>query len=223
MLSELVTAILVLSLALGLMWALGALSRRYPANPELLRKLLHIGIGCLALSLPWLFPTPWPVLAVLLAGLVLLVMIRRIAFLRCHLAAALNLAGRNSSGDAYFLLSVAFLFMAASDEPLFYLVPLLILTFADAAAALTGDRLGRHLFVVSGGVKSIEGSTAFFAVALVSAVPPLLFLGDVGPAGALVLALLLAVTTTALEAVAGRGLDNIFVPLGAYAVLRLAV
>ena len=37
------------------------------ANPELLRKLLHIGMGVVSLSLPWLFDTPWPVLV--MAGL----------------------------------------------------------------------------------------------------------------------------------------------------------
>ena len=36
------------------------------ADPELLRKLLHVGMGGVSLTLPWLFDTPWPVL--LLAG-----------------------------------------------------------------------------------------------------------------------------------------------------------
>ena len=50
-----------------LMGGLQAYRRSSPTDPEILRKLLHLGMGLLTLSFPWIFASAWPVL--LLAGL----------------------------------------------------------------------------------------------------------------------------------------------------------
>ena len=52
---------LMLTLLCGFMMGLKAASVRYALHPELLRKLLHVGLGLVTLSFPWLFARPWPV------------------------------------------------------------------------------------------------------------------------------------------------------------------
>src|SRR5262245_59802435 len=47
-----------------------ALQRHYRLHPELVRKLVHIGMGLATLSLPWLFASAWSV--VVLTGAFLL-------------------------------------------------------------------------------------------------------------------------------------------------------
>src|SRR5687768_4843777 len=54
--------------------------RRTDAHPELSRKFLHVGMGCVVLSFPWLFTRgrPWPVL--LMGAAFLLLYFTRQAF-----------------------------------------------------------------------------------------------------------------------------------------------
>ena len=96
-----------------------------------------------------------------------------------------------------------------------------MLTLADAVAALVGVRYGQLRYQTSDGIKSLEGSLAFFLVAFFSAHLPLLLLTDTGRAEAVLIATILALLVMMLECVAWRGLDNLFIPLGAHAFLRL--
>lgn len=54
----------------GLMAGLAVYQRRRSPHPEWVRKLMHMGSGLIALSLPWLFSEAWPVivLALLASG-----------------------------------------------------------------------------------------------------------------------------------------------------------
>ena len=47
--------VLILVTLIGLIISLRWYKQRYSPNPELLRKLLHIGMGLTTLSFPWLF------------------------------------------------------------------------------------------------------------------------------------------------------------------------
>ena len=53
--------LLVLAVLFSLMAALKVYAHRCKPHPELVRKLLHIGMGLLTLSFPWLFNALWPV------------------------------------------------------------------------------------------------------------------------------------------------------------------
>ena len=62
---------------------------------------------------------------------------------------------------------------------------------------------------------------AFFAVALLTVhVPLLLWVPAVGRAECLLIAVTLALLAMILEAIAWRGLDNLFVPLGSFVLLK---
>src|SRR4051794_27653730 len=93
-------------------------------SPELLRKLLHVGMGAVVLTFPWVFRHSWPVL--LMTGLfVALLLARRLGSKSRPpaggplggplggLAGVLDGVGRQSLGDVYFAVSVGVLFVAS--------------------------------------------------------------------------------------------------------------
>jgi len=191
------------------------------ADPELLRKLLHIGMGVVSLTLPWLFETPWPVLllagafgAGLLAG-------RSSACWRRVAGGILCGIKRTSVGDLCFPVAVAAVFVLSAGHTSYFCIPVLALTLADAAAALVGTRHGAHRFGRPGREKSLEGSAAFFLAALPCAYVPLRLWPEGGWAWTLLLSLNLAMLLTLVEALSGNGLDNLTVPLAAYLLLKM--
>lgn len=199
---------------------LRAWQRRFSPHPELMRKLAHLGTGLVTLFLPYLFHSAWPVL--LLCGLSIAGMfaIRWIGPLKRGLGSVLHGVARSSGGEIYFPLSVAILFVLARNNVLLFVIPILILTFADAVAALTGGRYGMTHYEAPDGKKSAEGSVAFFLVAFLSTHVPLLLMTDTGRAITLLVALCIGLIAMLLEAVAWRGLDNLFIPLGGFILLK---
>lgn len=205
----------------GAMAGLSAGQRRFGLPAECARKLLHVAMGLVTLSFPWLFSSPWPVLALALAALAWLAAIRRGKALRRCFGPVLEGVGRPGWGEGYFVLGAAATFLLAQDSPLFYCLPMAILSFADAGAALIGQRWGRQPGAVRFGGKSLAGSSAFFAIALGCGVVALQAWEGWAPSRSWPHALLLALVTTVLEAMARCGLDNLLIPLGALMLLRL--
>jgi len=208
--------LLALSL-LGL--GLWRVSRRWSVHPELLRKGMHIGTGLICLGLPALFSSPWPVVVLALISSLTLGSLRCLPKDKGGIAAVLHGISRRSAGELYFPLSVVVLFLLSHDEPLMYAIPVLVLTLADAVAALVGLRYGLSRYQTEEGHKSIEGSVAFFLVAFLAVHVPLLLLSNMGRLETLLLASVIGLLVMMLEAMAWRGLDNLFVPLGAWALL----
>jgi phytol kinase len=103
---------------------------------------------------------------------------------------------------------------------LLYGIPILLLTLADAMAALVGVRYGHAHYETSDGRKSIEGSIAFFLVAFFCVHVPLLLFADLGKVETLLIGLLLAWVAMMFEAIAWAGLDNLALPLISYLLLR---
>jgi phytol kinase len=204
----------------GLMAGLLALQRHRRLHPELMRKLVHLGMGLVALSLPWLFESAWSVVALTSVFVLLLIGLRVLPTLRIHLGSPIHGVDRKSLGDIYFALGVGGLFLFSSGDPLLFCIPILILTLADAAAGVTGLYYGRLRYVVVTGEKSIEGSIAFFLTSFLSAHTALLLFTEVGRAETLLSALSLGLVLTFVEAVADNGLDNLLIPLVALLLLK---
>lgn len=212
---------LVLAILGGLMASLRLYQRWYSPHPELVRKLLHVGMGLVTLSFPWVFSSPWPV--VLLAGMsiALLLGVKLYKPLKQELGSVTDGVGRDSFGEIYFPLSVALLFILSAGDAILFGIPMLVLTLADAVAALIGVRYGLLRYTTSEGQKSAEGSIAFFTVAFLSTHIPLLLLTDTGRAHTLMISLTLGLLVMLLEAIAWQGLDNLFIPLGGFIMLTL--
>lgn len=190
------------------------LAQTRDVSPEVQRKLVHIGTGLYALCLPWLFTDDWPVFMLigLTLGVMLVLRLPRVA--RGGLGATLHGVERQSWGDILLALAVGTVFVLSDGRAILYLLPIAILTLADAAAALTGSRYGRGFFPVEDGHKSIEGSVAFFMVALILSMVCLLLLTDVARVNVILLAALVAAFGTLVEADSWRGFDNFFLPAG---------
>lgn len=190
-------------------------------HPELSRKAMHIGMGLVTLTFPWLFLETWPVWLLAGAATAALVAVRRVKALRGSVGQVLHGVKRESLGELCFPVAVAVVFELAHGDVVLYVVPVLLLTLADALAALIGVRYGQvHYSTVEGKTKSIEGSVAFFVVAFNATLIAILFGSDMGRQESVLIALQIGILIAMVEAVAWKGLDNLLVPLAAYALLR---
>jgi phytol kinase len=189
-------------------------------QPEVLRKGLHISLGLTALSFPWLFEDVWPVMLLGAASIVGFLGVRIGLPLLRRLAHSLAGITRVSIGEFCFIAATCIVFAVASDDPVLYSIPMLVLTLADAAAALVGTAYGRRRYHTWDDYKTLEGSAAFFAVAFVCIFIPLAFFTDASNAQSAAVAALVAMATTVLEASMSRGFDNLLVPLGALAAIE---
>jgi phytol kinase len=222
--------VLVLPAALGGLLAGLHLYQRYgKPHPELVRKILHLGMGCVTLSFPWLFDAAWPVLVLAGLSILLLLALRFARFLKSNVGKVVSSVSRVSLGEVYFPVAVTVLFLLFLREDrsvperryVLYCIPTLLLTLADAAAALIGVSYGRLHYLTADGIKSLEGSLAFFTCAFFCVHVPLLLFTDTGRAETLLIALLLAWLATMFEAIAWRGLDNLVLPLVSFLLLKI--
>jgi phytol kinase len=203
--------------------AMGLLSRiqcKREITGELRRKALHVGTGLVALSFPIYLTTPWMVLTALSVVMVWMIAVRRIAVLRVRFGSCLHDTKRASFGEIYFALSIASLMLLTADRPLFFVIPLLILTLADSAAAIVG-----RLMPVGplGGVargKTMSGCVAFVIVAFLLTQSLLAAFTTMSWFQTIEVALVMACATCIAELISKRGFDNVLIPAVAYATLH---
>jgi phytol kinase len=219
-------AVLLAGMA-GLLVMLRLYQRTCSPHPESVRKLMHLGTGLAALLLPYLFDDPGPVLLLCGAAFAALAVLRYSRSLRSGLGAVVLSTARRSLGELCMPVAVAAVFMLAHRNAVAYSVALLVLAFADSAAALVGTRLSpapprgwatlaRTSWLPG---KTLHGSAAFFVTSFLCAVLPL-GLGPMSASRAILVSLTLALVLTLLEAVCTLGLDNLSVPLAALLLLR---
>ena len=206
----------VLALALG---GLRQAQLRRKLDAEGARKGLHVAMSAVSLSLPWLFDDAWPVIALAVLASAAMLAVRWVPALRDGVGGVLHQVGRQSVGDVCFPLAVCLLYLLTAESPTLYAIPLLLLGLADPVAALVGAKHGLAPYATVEGKKSHEGSVAFAFVAFLCVHVPLLVFTPIGRAESLWIAAIVAVLATMVEAVSWGGLDNLFVPIGAYALL----
>jgi phytol kinase len=210
---------LVLTLLGGLIIGLRFYQRRYAPHPELVRKLLHVPMGLITLTFPWLFHSPIPVLILAGIAIAILSLLRLYQPLKQEFGSVLGSVERQSLGEIYFPISVALVFWFSQGQALLFCIPMLILTLADAIAAIIGIRYGRFRYTTPDGYKSAEGSTAFFTIAFFSIYVPLL-LSDIGRTETFLVSLILGLLVMLLEAIAWCGIDNLLIPVGSFILLK---
>lgn len=188
---------------------------------ELVRKSLHISMGSICLSFPWVFQNGMVVSLLAFISTCFIWVIRYWrGFFFARMKSVICSSSRRSYGEFYFPVAVAVTFILSAGEPVSYIVPIAILTFADASSALFGVKWGKHPFKYLPFKKSYEGSLAFFIVAFLVSSLGLTFLTDMENTHVVLVSLLLAVFTTLIEALCPVGLDNFMVPVGALFILK---
>lgn len=213
--------LLVLAVLGGLFAGCRWYAASYKPHPEIARKSLHVALGLVTLSFPWLFDAPWPVVVLAALAVAALVAVRRVKAMRETVGEVIHAVHRESAGEIVFPIAVATVFTLAKGDAVLFVVPMLLLTISDALAALIGVRYGRtHYASTEGTTKSIEGSTAFFFSAFLATHIPLLLATGTGRAESLLIGVQMGLLMTLVEAVAWRGLDNLLVPLAGFALLK---
>jgi len=219
------TALLPVLPSLLLVPAMGMLSRIRSSSAlgrELRRKALHVGVGTSALFFPYVLTEAWMILCAL--GLIggWMVGVRRIPALHSRFGAVLHDTRRVSAGELYFAAAIAFLLLVACADPLLYVVPVCVLTFADAAAAIVGKAVPYGRLSGMARHKTLSGCLAFFVTALAVTLFGVLRYTTLPIGPAVTVAAVIAAGACALEAVSRRGADNVLVPLGVWLWLYFA-
>ena len=212
---------LVLGLLTALMLGVRLLQQRAVVGPELARKLVHLGLGTVCLGFPGIFRAPEPVWAVAGLAVAAMLIVRLVGPVRAVLGHVLGGVGRTSFGEIYFPIAVALVFTLARGDVAAYCAPVAILAYADAAGALVGQRWGRHRYRAVESMKSLEGSAAVFGVTWVAVMIVVGGWTRVPWPEMVLTGLIMAAFAALVEAVSWRGLDNLLVPIVAFAQMRI--
>lgn len=198
-------------------WARGLArtGRATPATCEWTRKFVHLGGGVLALFLPF-FVSRWETVLVLAGTLALGFILGR----RFGLLASVDRVARRSRGTEYFPIAIFAVFVLSGERPWIYVSSILVLSAADAFAALVGEHYGKFRYMVEDRWKTVEGSLTFFLLAFLAVHLPVLLMTDLPRLHCVFVAVLIALLATAFEAVSLGGKDNLFIPIGVCLLLR---
>jgi len=190
-------------------------------TPEATRKSVHMATGLLVATTPFVLQSKWPM--VILGSL--FVIVNSVAIHK-QLFKAMHATTRCSYGTVFYPLSFVILVLWLWDGNRIALVTaMLIMALADALAAIVGENVRKPmLFSFGTEMKSVQGSvTMFGATAVIVFVFLSLFPFEgaawIEGAARIWIALLVAVFSTACEAISTRGSDNLSVPLGAAFIL----
>ncbi|MFQ6674265.1 MAG: DUF92 domain-containing protein, partial [Fidelibacterota bacterium] len=214
-LNEWVTFVVFLSV-IALLIGLGEFSRgRLNWSPETNRKLVHVLVGVLLLSSPFLFESRYPPVT-----LAILFIIVNVAALKSGKLAGIHGTARKTYGTVYFPTAFLFLSFFWWDQPITLEISLLLLTFADTAAAAAGEHARTpERYVAWKDQKTVQGSVAMFLVSTVLIGFGTDFLYGLSGQGHLELhilvplSLFVALLATVAEAVSSGGSDNLSVPM----------
>lgn len=213
-------AVLAISGSLVLLLFLTSrLARCGTLSPELARKSVHAGMGLICLPFPWIFSGSLPVVLLALLAVAVMLAIRRSRALRNSVGMSLHGVERQSAGELMFPLAVAAVFVLAQGRKENFLIPVLVLSIADALGALYGSRHGHTSYLAWKGHKSIEGSFLFFLAAFACCWIPLTSLTEMQRGDVVWISLSVALLSTAIEGILGDGWDNLMVPLGVFLIL----
>ncbi len=196
---------------LGLVGGAAEGVRRFTsANPEITRKIVHIGAGQVILLAWWLQTPTW-------MGISASVLFSLVALLsyRYPILQGINGVGRHSLGTFFYATSIGLLTAAfwPMNLPQYPALGILVMTWGDGLAALVGQNFGRHPYKILGSQKSWEGSLTMLIISFTVSLLILGFTAGVTPP-ILGVATLVALAATALETLSFYGLDNLTVPLG---------
>jgi dolichol kinase len=199
---------------LGVLILSKKLREKYPHQPELSRKITHIAVGLGSLFFPWVFQSILPVAILSFVFFVLL-----LGLMLSKRMQSIFQVGRKSLGALVFPLVIFLLFWLGKDQPVFYVISLLVLTLSDSFAALVGQYYGKIPFSIDGHIKTVEGSLTFGLIAFLCILIPLILMTSMVPQQAVLLALGISLLVTAFELVSLAGSDNFFVPIGTWFLL----
>lgn len=191
-----------------------ALNRIAKVDPEISRKVVHIGTGNVILLAWWLeIPASVGIAAGVISGAIALISYQ------LPILPSVNSVGRKSLGTFFYAVSIGTLiaWFWPLQQPQYAALGILIMAWGDGLAAVIGQRFGKHPYEVWGMKKSWEGSLTMCLVSYVICILMLLAVqGNIWQTW--VVAIPVALAATALETLSKIGIDNLTVPLGSAAL-----
>ena len=191
------------------------LSRVVKLPNELTRKISHIGSGFIVISFPWLLSSAWSVALLTLSFLVILGVGKKSGLLM-----SIHGVSRRTGGAYFYPVAVLGVWLLSGGDKALFAIPIAIMAIADTGAALVGKARGETVFQVLDGQRSFEGTGTFFGLAFAIVLGGLAIAGRPGWPDLLLVSLVAALLTSAVEAVSVRGSDNILIPYAAWLVLE---
>ncbi len=192
----------------------GVVNAKAKDDPEIVRKIVHIGTGNVILLAWWLdIPASVSITASILASIVTL-----LSYL-FPILPGINSVGRKSFGTFFYSVSIGVLVACFwyLQQPQYAALGILVMAWGDGLAALIGQRFGKHKYKFFGRQKSWEGSLAMAIVSFFISVMILIGVeGNIWQTW--VISLAVALVATGLETISFVGVDNLTVPLGSAAL-----
>lgn len=195
----------------GLIFLLSEWLNRFTSiEAEIVRKIVHIGVGNVILLAWWLEIPAW-------VGITASVLFSILTFLSYRYPILLSVSGvgRQSWGTFFYAVSIGLLIALFWTQglPQYAALGILIMTWGDGLAALVGQQFGKHPFVVWGIPKSYEGCLTMGLVSYVVSSSILLAVQG-GVWQTWLVPLVVASVAAGLEVFSKFGIDNLTVPLG---------
>ncbi len=184
-------------------------------KPEVSRKLVHILVGAMALASPFIFVSNIPPT---ILGFIFFAI--NLFAIKTRFFKGMHSTERKTYGTVYFPLAYVLLCIFWWDRQITFQISLLILTFADTAAALIGEKWNNPiLFKPWRDKKTIQGSLGMGITSfLLTGIGTILFrhLSDIEPLEAttlLLLSIIVALMSTITEMLSDSGSDNLSIPI----------
>lgn len=187
---------------------------KVPSSPELSRKFVHFAGGIVALSFPYFIKSHWTVF-ILAASFAFIILFTK----EKGLLKSVHGIERVSTGGVWFPISIYLMFLLSHSHPVTYFISILVMTVSDTLAALIGVKYGTLKLDVEGNIKSLEGSITFFLVTFLCIHLSLLLMTPIDRLQSVLIAAVIGLLVTGLEAISLSGSDNFFVPFGTYYIL----
>lgn len=196
------------------------LYHRTKVKAEYTRKFVHVITGLLTLLFPLLFDHHiWVLL--LCAGFALILTVS----LKMKWIPSINGIDRESVGSIAYPVAVYGCFMVFEHHQrdlLFFYVPILVLAICDPMAALFGQRWPIGRYRLSGGYKSLMGTSMFVASAFAVTILLVWCIPTSGGVSRWPMVVGVSVLCAFAEAVSPKGWDNITIPGTALLVMELS-
>ena len=185
-----------------------ALSRIVVDDPELTRKVVHIGSGNVIL-LAWWFDISR---SVIVSAAIIAAAIAILSYL-IPILPSIESVGRRSFGTLFYAISMGVLAGCFwQNYPQYAVIGILVMAWGDGMAAIIGQRFGKHKYRVGQVTKSWEGSLAMAAAAaIVTGVILVVVEGNSWQTWTI--SFVVASVATVLEAFSKLGVDNLTVPV----------
>ena len=190
------------------------LKRLITTDPEITRKVVHIGTGNVILLAWWLDVPTW----VGISASVIFSIVTLLSY-RYPILSSVSGVGRKSLGTFFYALSIGVLiaWFWPLKLPQYAAIGILTMTWGDGLAALIGQRFGRHPYQAWGMKKSWEGSLSMAVVSCLI-IYGILWITQGNITATWISAVAISVIVSTLEAFSKWGVDNLTVPIASAAL-----